>query len=126
MIGDAPVASLSWDFTNFVPAGLHLVLYPTLQRAIAYTPWLDRWNADWVRDKGPKYLLFNGLAIDARDPWVETPAMWMEIYRWYDSVFQGERDLLLERRAHPRFTSLRSIGHVNLKLSDVMQISSVG
>jgi hypothetical protein len=122
MIGDAPVASLSWDYTNFVPAGLHLVLYPTLQRAVAYTPWLDRWNAEWVRDKGPKYLLFDGLAIDARDPWIETPAMWMEIYRWYDSVFQGERNLLLERRAHPRFRSLESIGHVRLKLSDAMQI----
>jgi hypothetical protein len=122
LIGDAPVASLSWDFTDLVNAGLNLVMYPTLQRAIAYTPFLDEWNAAWIRDKGPRYLVYDGGAIDNRDPWAETPAMWLEIYRWYDTRYLGEHNMLLERRAAPRFRALESIRRLSGALSGELLI----
>jgi hypothetical protein len=110
-IGDSPVASLSASFTNLAAAGLRVSLYPVIQRYSAFTPRLDKLNAGWVRDKGPKFLVFDGDSIDERDPWAETPAMWLEIYRWYDARLLGSTDLLFERRAVPRFGRLEPVSH---------------
>jgi hypothetical protein len=123
-IGDSPVASLSFAFTNLAAAGLQLTLYPTVQRFEAYTPSLDRRNAQWIRDKGPRFLVFDGKAVDDRDAWAETPAMWLEIYRWYDTRFLGTRNLLLERREMPRFGDLEEIGKSQIGLSGALEIPS--
>jgi hypothetical protein len=40
--------------------------------------------------------------------------MWLEIYRWYDTRLLGTRNLLLERRAAPRFGVLESIGRMRI------------
>jgi hypothetical protein len=101
-----PIGSLSETYTNVYTSGLNLVLYPIIQRYSAYTPYLDELNAAWVRDHGPRFLLFDGKSIDGRHPWTETPAMWLEVYRWYDTRLLGSRNLLLERRATPRFARL--------------------
>jgi hypothetical protein len=114
LVGASPVASLSYDFTNAAAAGMALQLYPVLQRYSAYTPYLDGLNATWIRDHGPTFLVFDGEAIDLRDAWAETPAMWLEVYRWYDTRLLGPRNLLLERRSHPRFTALQTIGRFPL------------
>ena len=107
LIGDSPVASLSVNFTNVAASHMRLKLYPVVQRYSAYTPYLDGLNAAWIRDHGPRFLVFDGKSIDGRDPWAETPAMWLEVYRWYDARLLGPRNLLLERRAGPRFTALK-------------------
>lgn len=60
--------------------------------------------------------MFDGKAIDERDAWAETPAMWLEIYRWYDTRFLGTRNLLLVRRAAPRFGALETIGKSKMGL----------
>jgi hypothetical protein len=117
LIGNSPVASLSENFTNLAVAGLNISLYPTVQRFAAYTPYLDAWNASWIRDKGPRFLVFDGSAIDGRDSWTETPAMWLEIYRWYDTRKLGARNLLLERRATPRFDALETVAHARMALT---------
>jgi len=94
-----PVASLSIGYNNAVVDDLNLVLYPVLQRYSAYTAYLDSLNADWIRDKGPRFLIFAGISIDGRHPWTETPAMWVELYRWCNTRLLGKHNLLLERRA---------------------------
>lgn len=109
IVGDSPVASLSLVYSGAAMEGLNLQLYPVVQRYSAYTPYLDQWNATWIREQGPRFLLFDGHAIDGRHPWAETPAMWMEIYRWYETRQRGLHSVLLERRAMPRFERLRSI-----------------
>ncbi len=40
--------------------------------------------------------------------------MWLEVYRWYDTRLLGPRNLLLERRAGPRFTSLETVSRFRL------------
>jgi hypothetical protein len=115
-IGQATVASLSNVYTNVAAAGLNLQLYPVLQRYSAYTPALDARNAEWVRARGPNFLLFDGAAIDDRDAWAETPAMWLEVYRWYDTRLLRRQHLLLERRARPRFGALRPLGREALAI----------
>ena len=109
LIGDAPVASLSHNFTNLAAAHLRIELYPVIQRYAAYTPYLDEVNAAWIRERGPKFLVFDGHSIDGRDPWAETPSMFLEIYRWYDARLLGPRNLLLERRTQPRFSALKTV-----------------
>jgi hypothetical protein len=113
-IGDSPVASLSKSYTNLAAARTSLTVYPVVQRYSAYTPYLDGLNAAWIRDKGPRFLVFDGSAIDGRDAWAETPAMWLEIYRWYDTRLLGTNNLLLERRARVRFSSLETIRRFSL------------
>ncbi|MEO8128938.1 MAG: hypothetical protein ABJF23_12745 [Bryobacteraceae bacterium] len=114
IVGGSPVASLSAQFTNLFAAHMHLELYPVVQRYSAYTPYLDGLNASWIRDKGPRFLVFDGQAIDDRDAWAETPATWLEVYRWYDTRWLGPRNLLLERRAQPRFSRLETISRFRL------------
>jgi hypothetical protein len=122
LIGDSPIASLSVNYTNLVAARSHLRLYPVVERYSAYTPYLDRLNASWIRDKGPRFLVFDGKSIDDRDPWAETPAMWLEIYRWYDTRLLGSRNVLLERRTVPRFTVLETIGRFRVAFPGTFQL----
>jgi hypothetical protein len=122
VIGDSPVASLSVQYTNVAAAHLRLKLYPVVQRYSAYTPYLDGLNAAWIRDQGPRFLLFDGRAIDDRDPWAETPAMWLEVYRWYDARLLGPHNLLLERRPSPRFTGLETIGRFRIPFTGELRL----
>ena len=117
-IADSPVAYLSMTYASALADNLNLQLYPVIQRYAAFTPFLDRLNADWVEQKGPKYLIFDGHAIDNRQPWAETPAMWAQVYRWYDTDILTTTDLLLVRRAVPRFRTLRRIHSETRALRD--------
>ncbi|MEO8372766.1 MAG: hypothetical protein ABI806_26515 [Candidatus Solibacter sp.] len=114
-IGNSSVTSLSIVYTNLAAAGLRVQIYPVVQRYSAYTVELDARNAAWVRDHGPRFLVFDGVVIDERDAWAETPAMWLEVYRWYDTSMLGTRNLLLERRAAARFGPLESLGRTVVK-----------
>jgi len=118
ILGQEPVATLSMWYSNTSVDGLNLVLYPVIQRYSAYTPYLDQLNANWIRDQGPRFLIFDGRAIDGRHPWTETPAMWLEIYRWYDTRLLGPRNLLLERRAKSRFTDFQSLERSRVRFGD--------
>jgi hypothetical protein len=122
IIQQEPVASLSMSYMCVFLDGLNLQLYPVIQRYSAYTPYLDRLNADWIRDRGPRFLLFDGKSIDGRHPWTETPAMWMEVYRWYDTRMLGSHNLLLERRSQPRFQGFESLAHSRLRFGDELLI----
>jgi hypothetical protein len=120
IIGSAEVSSLSPAYSDLLLDGLHPALYPVVLRYTAYTPYLDNLNAQWVREQGPRFLVFNGGSIDDRHPWTDTPAMWAEVYRWYDLRLQGTRNVLLQRRAAPRFTELDLITRTRLHWGEEM------
>jgi hypothetical protein len=122
IIQQEPVASLSMSYSGVFVDGLNLKLYPVIQRYSAYTPYLDQLNADWIRDRGPRFLIFDGKSIDGRHPWTETPAMWMEVYRWYETRMLGTHNLVLERRPEPRFRRLESLAHSRLRFGDELLI----
>lgn len=119
-----PIASLSETYANVYVSGLNLALYPIIQRYQAATPYLDDLNAAWVRDHGPRFLIFDGKSIDGRHPWVETPAMWLEVYRWYDTRLAGSHNILLERRSAPRFARLEPVAHSLLRRGEELQLAS--
>src|ERR1035437_1079876 len=60
--------------------------------------------------------------IDGRHPWAETPAMWLEVYRWYQIRIVGTSNLLLERRNVPRFTDLQTISRTREPFADGVSI----
>jgi hypothetical protein len=119
-----PIASLSESYSGAYVEGLNLVLYPVIQRYSAYTVYLDKLNADWIRERGPRFLLFDGKSVlgNGRQPWSETPAMWAEAYRWYDTRLLGRHNLLLERRSQPRYQGLELVAHSQLRFGDEVQI----
>ena len=122
LIGDSPVTSLSINYTSLAAAHKNLKLLPVLQRITAYTPFLDRLSAAWIRDKGPRFLVFDGQTIDGRDAWAETPAIWLEVYRWYNTRGTGPHNLLLERRVEPRFAGLEPIGSFRVPFPGAMPL----
>ena len=111
IVRSSPVASLSLIYSSARLDGLNLKIFPSVQRYLACTPELDRLNADWIRDQGPRFLMFDGSIVEWRHPWAETPAMWLEIYRWYNTRALTDRTLLLERRSFPRFDQLEKVAH---------------
>ena len=126
IIGGAPVASLSENIPKLAAARVRIELCPVIQRYSAYTPYLDGLNAAWIRDRGPRFLVYDGQAIDGREPWAETPAMWLEVYRWYDTRYLGERDLLLERRTAPRFTRLERLSRAQTGFGQALRLPTAG
>lgn len=124
-IGDADVGALSTVYSWAAMDGLRLQLYPTLQRFDAYTPYLDGLNADWIRDRGPRFLICDLQTIDGRNLLAETPATWLEVYRWYDTRLLGSRHLLLERRTQPQFESLQLVARGRGRLYDELPIPTM-
>ncbi len=122
IIGDRPLAPLSERYAQTFAAGLKIEIYPVLQRYSAYTPYLDRLNAAWIREKGPIFLLFDGETIDERDVWAESPATWFEVYRWYNTRYVSPYHLLLERRTSPRFSSLQKTQSFAIDLSGELRM----
>jgi hypothetical protein len=114
IVGAAPVAALSDNYSILGIGGWNLRFYPVIQMYAAYTPYLDGLNAAWIRDHGPRFLIFDGLAIDHRASWAATPATWLEVYRWYETRWLGSRNLLLQRQVTPRFTALDLIDRFTL------------
>jgi hypothetical protein len=110
VIQQSSVAFLSVVYTGAYFDNLNLRTFPSIQKYSAYTPSLDQMNAEWIRDHGPRFFVFDGTAVDDHHPWAETPAIWMELLRNYRTrMFTGDQ-LLLERRPVPRFSGLRSVG----------------
>lgn len=122
IVNDQPIASLSIIYAGAALDQLDLQIYPIVQRYSAYTPALDERNAAWIRDRGPRFLIFDGYAIDSRHFWAETPAMWLEVYRWYNTRALGSRNLLLERRSTPRFTGFVEVGRTSIDLAEGLEL----
>ena len=125
IVGDSPIASLSLVYAGAAMEGINLQLYPVLQRYSAYTKPLDERNAAWIRANGPRFLVFDGLSIDSRQFWAETPAMWLEIYRWYNTRRVGTLRVLLERRTTPRFARLVSTGQQIIRPTDGLTLPAL-
>ncbi len=123
MAGDAPVAEMSLMYSSARIDGLNLKLSPVVQRYSAYTPYLDRLNARWLRDQGPRFLIADWDSIDGRSPMAETPAMWTEAFRWYETRLAGSRHVLLERRAAPRFSELQLVRKFDVPVASIFSLA---
>jgi len=122
ILEDSTVAFLSLNYSAAYFDNLNLQICPVLQRYSAYTPYLDKLNADWIRTKGPRFLVFDGSTVDNHHPWAETPATWVEVYRNYETRLLTARNLLLERRRQPRFTRFETVENYQIPLPGELDI----
>jgi len=121
-IGTEAVASLSNEYNQAAAEGLNLKLLPIPQRYSAYSAYLDRLNADWIRDYGPRFFVWDGDTIDDRNLLTETPAQIAELIQWYSLKQLGERNLLLERRAQGRTLALEPLARRTVRLADGLEL----
>lgn len=122
IVANQSVAFLSPQYSNALGENLNLAFLPVLQNYSAYTSYLDEFNARWISSRGPQFLAFDGLAIDNRHAWVEAPATWAAVYRWYDARSLGQRYLLLERRSEARFKDFDVAESRNIKFGEVIPV----
>jgi hypothetical protein len=75
---------------------------PTIQSSASYTRHLDEWNAQHLASKkSADSALFIWHAIDARHVFLQDPATFMALLDNFELALEGEKALLLERRAKP-------------------------
>lgn len=122
VVGHEPTAFYAEDYSNVAIDDINLALFPVLQPSTAYTPSLDEWNAFWLDGNGPRFLIIDGLTVDGRQPWIQTPRAWAEVYRWYNTRWLGPNYLLLERRVEPRFSRFAPIAHGTVRFGQELQM----
>jgi hypothetical protein len=108
-LGDATVTAFPWEISYAAANRIRFVPFPIFSGFMAYTPYLDEWNASFFRDRtrAPQFILLEWMAIDGRNPLLDAPAMFTAMFQHYDFDSQYESRVLLKRRASARFTSLR-------------------
>jgi hypothetical protein len=114
ILKDSSVAFVSDNYSAAYFDNLNLRIYPAIQPASIGSPYFDELHADWIRAKGPRFLVFDGSTPYGFHPWAHTPAMWAEVYRNYDTRLLTARTLLLERRREPRFTRFETVGRTQI------------
>lgn len=116
ILKDSTIAFLSLSYSAAYFDNLNLQIYPAVQRYCAFTPYLDELDAEWVRTKGPRFLILGDDTYERRHPWAQSPAMWAEIYRSYETRLLTTRNLLLERRREPRFAGFEAVQSAQIRM----------
>jgi hypothetical protein len=98
--------------TDIVPAnGWRWEPSPVFQSYAAYTPMLDRMNAEHLEgNRTADFVLLNLSAIDGRHPFLETPLSWRALLDRYDLSLSAGGWLLLRHRGQRRYGPLGCLG----------------
>jgi hypothetical protein len=84
---------------------------PVFQSYAAYTPTLDRMNAEHLEgNRTADFVLLNFSAIDGRHPFLETPFSWRALLDRYDLNLSAAGWLLLQHRSRRRYGPLARLG----------------
>jgi len=108
-VGSGPIAVFPYENAYAAANALNYRPLPVLQSYAAYTPYLDKTNAESLENDAtaPRFVLFDWASIDGRHPLLDVPATALALYRHYDQAAAEGEHLLLRRRATPRFGSPR-------------------
>ena len=103
-IGTNAVLIYPWELSIDAYNNINSVFMPIPQSYTAYTPYLDKKNADFISNKrkSPKYILFcwenwNDVkgTIDNRFALIESPDTWLQIYRNYSAIYSDKEHYLV-------------------------------
>ncbi len=100
---------------------------PTLQLYVAYSPRLDRWNAEHFRSgRGADLLLVETRAIDRRQMLWDTPETWRAILERYELDPRRPRLgwIVLRKRARPAAFHLQKEGDLQFALGQPLEVPS--
>src|ERR1035437_336402 len=102
-VGTAPITSIPWDVSEVRANDWTWRPQPVFQSYAAYTPRLDRIDADHVDGKtAADFLFVSWKAIDGRHPFLEEPLTWQERLNHYQVDLHDRQHILLKRSAAPR------------------------
>ena len=102
-IGDKSVTIFPWDILYAEYNNLNYKPLPCIQAYSAYTPYLDKLNAEFLSGtESPEYIIFSNKTIDGRFSLIEVPQTWEAIYRNYSAIDFENGYFLLERSLRDR------------------------
>lgn len=92
------VSIYPWEVSFVSTADFQYVPMPVFQAYSAYTPYLDKRNADFfISEKAPQYIVFNLETIDNRYPLIDSPQAWENILKNYLVKKYDGNNFLLEK-----------------------------
>ena len=104
-IGSATVDSVPWDVSQVQANHWKWRPRPVFQSYAAYTPLLDRTNAEHYQgNNSADFLLVHWGSIDYRHPFFEDPLSWRAVLDRYESRISDGNTLLMQRSSGHRFT----------------------
>ena len=109
-IGGKSVESLPWNVDKVKANGWNWRPRPIFQTYAAYTPRLDRINAEHLKTgRAADFALVSWEDLDNRHPFVDAPFSWQEQLNLYQTVATNSEMLLLGRRPTARFQAVEQI-----------------
>ncbi len=119
-IGNGTADIFPWNVSQMLENGLNYQPRPVCQAYAAYTPYLQKRNADfYASDKAPQFVLYDYASIDNRYPLFDEPEVTLTLVRNYkvvDSFSYHTRPMLLLERKSTRALGLRKIAEYVLPI----------
>lgn len=110
-IGGATVDVLPWDISQVQANHWKWRPRPVFQSYAAYTPLLDRVNAEHAQgNSAADFLLVHWGSIDHRHPFFEDPLSWRAVLDRYESILSDGETLLMKRVPDHRFAGPEPAG----------------
>ena len=112
IVGNGTVDAEPWDVDIVEANGWRWQPRPVFQSYGAYTPLLDRMNAEHLEsNRAADFVLLNFSAVDGRHPLLEAPLAWRALLDRYDLKLSGVIWLVLQHRDLPRYGPLVGLGN---------------
>ncbi len=122
-VGDKTVESIPWDITRVRANHWNWHPRPVFQTYAAYTPRLDRLNADYLRSaRAADFTLVTWDDIDERHLFLEAPFSWQTQLDRYDTAMTDSAMLLLGRRTSPRFQTIQPLNSETISWDQTVSV----
>jgi len=111
VVGKRTVAAIPWNIDRVKTYDWNWTPNRVLQWYSAYTPTLDRLNADQLEGRtAPEMALVEYSDIDGRHPFLSEPMSWRALLDRYDAEIRGSDALLVRHRQESRFAPPVPVG----------------
>ena len=122
-VKDGTVESVPWDVTDVRANGWEWRPRPVFQTYSAYTPVLDRLNAEHIRsDMAADFVLLRWQATDGHHPFFVDPRSYRALLERYDVALNGVHVLLMKRRSKARYGELRPLGSTTARWGEEIAV----
>jgi len=113
IVGEESVDVVPWEVAMVYANDWKWGPRPVFQSYSAYTPRLDRLNAEHIESAAAaRYVFANLDAIDGRHPFLENPLGWRALLNWYELALSPDRPILfLQRRDEPLYGKAEALGN---------------
>ncbi len=122
-IGSATVDAIPWEVDRVEANHWKWQPRPIFQSYAAYTPVLDRINAQHSQGgTAAGFLLVDWGTIDGRHPFFETPLSWRAVLDRYESTISNGQTLLMRRLPDHRFLDPEPAGSSVARWNEVVSV----